>query len=195
MKRSPRTFESQVVVSFEIAKSSEVVFYYDYFSDRIWANIRRFAKGERYTGPTKDGVKFDPKYLPDVLRAFQEAQMHKDTMSDEIFLRLPKNKSADLIVHASLYKGTVAVDFRERYRTSDDSEGWGRGIRLGIEHLADLISSLELMNGTKPDLKELGPQIPIDFEPKKERKTDVNIEGVPDSLKGFFSQEEENGER
>lgn len=61
MKRPQRRFDYHVITSFEITKSTEVNFYYDYFSGRIWANIRKFVKSERYTGPTKDGVKFDPR--------------------------------------------------------------------------------------------------------------------------------------
>ncbi len=192
MDRSSNKFAPQVVCSFEIGKASEVCVYYDFFSGRIWANIRKFIKSERHTGPTKDGVKFDPKYLPDVLNALREAEGRRDTMSDEVFFRFPKNKSVNLVVHASSFKGTVGIDIRERYRTAEGSEGWGRGIRLGIEYLSDLINSLESMSRTRPDLKELGPQAPLMFEPEKAGKEDAGIEGVPENLKDFFRREAED---
>lgn len=194
MKNSQRHFDPHVIASFEIAKSTEVNFYYDYFSGRVWANIRKFVKGERYTGPTKDGVKFEPKHLPGILEALEEADQQRDTMSDEVFLRFSKNKSVDLIVHTSSYKGTVGIDIRERFRMPDGSEGWGRGIRLGVEYLSDLISSLKLMSKTKPNLKELGPQACLDFEMTEKKKKEPNIEGVPDNLKELFDVEEENDE-
>ena len=185
-------FDPQVIASCEITKSTEVNFYYDYYSDRIWANIRKFVKSERYTGPTKDGVKFDPKHLASVFKALEEADLHCDTMSDEVFLRFSKNKSVDLVVHASSYKGTVGIDIRERFRMPDGLEGWGKGIRLGVEHLSDLINCIKLMIEAKPNLKELGPQVCLDFEMIEKKKKEPTVEGVPDNLKEFFEAEEEN---
>jgi len=194
MKESQKHFDPHVIASFEITKSTEVNVYYDYYGARTWANIRKFVKGERYTGPTKDGVKFEPEHLPSILNALEEADQQRGTMSDEVFLRVSKNKSVDLIVHASSYKGTVGIDIRERFRTPDGSEYWGKGIRLGIEYLSDLISSLRLMGRTKPDLKELGPQVCLNIEMTEQKKGDPNVEGVPDNLKKLFEVEEENDE-
>jgi hypothetical protein len=192
MKKPQRRFDPHIIASFEITKSTEVNVYYDYYGGRIWANIRKFVKSERYTGPTKDGVKFEPKHLPSILKALEEAAQQRDTMSDEVFLRLSKNKSADLIVHASSYKGTVGIDLRERFRMPDGLEGWGKGIRLGVEYLSDLIDCIKLMSETKPDLKELGPQASLDFDMIGKKRKEPNVEGVPDNLKEFFEVEEDN---
>jgi len=194
MKGPQRRFGPHIIASFEVTKSTEVNIYYDYFSGRIWANIRKFVRGERYTGPTKDGVMFEPKHLPRIIEALEEANNLHNTMSDEVFLRLPKNRSVDLVIHASSYKGTVGIDLRERFRTPDGSVGWGRGIRLGVEYLDDLISSLKLMNRTKPNLKELGPQACLGFEMTEKKKKEPTVEGVPNNLKEFFELEEDNDE-
>jgi hypothetical protein len=192
LKKLKRRFDPHVIASFEITKSTEVNFYYDYYSGRIWANIRKFVKSERYIGPTKDGVKFEPKHLPSILKALEEADQRRDTMSDEVFLRLSKNKSVDLIVHASSYKGTVGIDLRERFQMPDGLEGWGKGIRLGVEYLPDLIDCIKRMSKTKPDLKELGSQASFDFDMIGKKRKEPNVEGVPDNLKEFFEVEEDN---
>lgn len=192
MKKPQRDYDSHVIAAFEITKTTEVIFYFDYYRGRIWANIRKFVKSERYTGPTKDGVKFELKHLPSILKALEQADIMRDTMADEVFLRISKNQSVDLIVHASAYKGTIGIDIREKYRMPDGSEAWGRGLRLDVEYLSDLIRSLMLMNSTKPSLKELGPQACLDFGMTGSKKQEFRVDGVPDSLKEYFEAEEEN---
>jgi hypothetical protein len=193
MKSPKRRYDPHVITTFEISNSTEVNFYYDFYGGKIWANIRKFAKSERYTGPTKDGVKFEPKYLPNILKALEDADKQRDTMLDEIFLRLSKNKSVDLIVHAASYKGTLGIDLRERFRTPEGVEGWGKGIRLRVEYLTDLIECIKLMSEIKPNLKELGPQASFDFDKNDNKRKETNVEGVPDNLKELFIVEEDNG--
>lgn len=192
MKTPQRDYDSHVIAAFEITLTTEVIFYFDYYRGRIWANIRKFVKSERYTGPTKDGVKFDLKHLPSILKALEEADTMRDTMADDVFLRISKNRSVDLIVHASTFKGTIGIDIREKYRMPDGSEGWGKGLRLGVEYLSDLIQALKLMNSTKPNLRELGPQACLDFGIKGDEKNESSVEGVPANLKEYFEVEEEN---
>jgi len=194
MKSDVTEFGTQVVASFDVSKTSEVVFYYDFYKGRVWANIRKFSKSEKYTGPTGDGIKFEPRLLPSVIGALETAERHFDSLSNEEFLREPKNKSRDLVVHASTYKGTVGIDLREWFKTKEGG-GWApQGIRFRAEYLPELIQSLKKMASTKTELKELGPQTSIDFAvnaPPNKLSLDVN--GVPERLKGLFAVEDEDG--
>lgn len=182
-------FTAHVVTSFDLTKSAEVSFYYDFFNGRIWANIRKFAKSDRYTGPTTDGVKFDPKFIPDIVAALEKADRQRDSMLDEEYLRLPKTKVRAFVVHASFYKGTLGIDLRETYRTAEGEERWGKGIRIRLEYLSELITALKLMGETKPSLTELGtPSGPHGASPTITKAS--NVEGVPADLARFFTQEE-----
>jgi hypothetical protein len=195
LKNTKREFGTQVVASFEVTKTSEVIIYYDYYSGKEWANIRKFLKSKKYTGPTGDGIKFEPELLPNVISALEDAEGQFDSLSDQEFLRAPKNKSRDLVIHASMYKGSVGIDFREWFK-SKEGGGWApQGIRVRAEYLPELIECLKKMAGTKIKLKELGPQTSLDFEASTTNK-DIHsdVSGVPDRLKGLFAVEEEDGD-
>ena len=158
MKNPKREYDTQVVASFEVTKTSEVIIYYDFYSGKEWANIRKFLKSNKYTGPTGDGIKFEPELLPSVISALEDAGGQFDSLSDQEFLRAPKNKSRDLVIHASMYKGSVGIDFREWFK-SKEGGGWApQGIRVRAEYLPELIEGLKKMAGTKIRLRELGPQ-------------------------------------
>ena len=195
MKNIKREYDTQVVASFEVTKTSEVIIYYDFYGGKAWANIRKFLKSEKYTGPTGDGIKFEPELLPNVISALEDAKGQFDFLSDQEFLRVPKNKSRDLVIHASMYKGSVGIDFREWFK-SKEGGGWApQGIRVRAEYLPELVECLKKMAGTKIKLKELGLQASLDFEAGTTKKnTHSDVSGVPDRLKGLFAVEEEDGD-
>ena len=195
MKDIKREFDTQVVASFEVTKTSEVIIYYDFYAGKAWANIRKFLKSEKYTGPTGDGIKFEPELLPTVINALENAEQQFDSLSDQEFLRVPKNMSRDFVIHASTYKGSVGIDFREWFK-SKEGGGWApQGIRFRAEYLPELIGCLRKMAGTKIELKELGLQASLDFEASTaKKKVHSDVCGVPDRLKGLFAVEEEDGD-
>ncbi len=195
MKHTKREFDTQVVASFEVTKTSEVNIYYDYYAGKAWANIRKFLKSEKYTGPTGDGIKFEPQYLPNVISALEDAARQFDSLIDQEFLRVPKNNSRDLVIHASMYKGSVGIDFREWFK-SKEGGGWApQGIRVRAEYLPELIECFKKMAGTRINLRELGLQDSLDFEAGTTNKSiHTDVSGVPDRLKGLFAVEDDNGD-
>jgi hypothetical protein len=194
LKNTKREYDTQVIASFEVTKTSEVIIYYDYYSGKEWANIRKFLKSKKYTGPTGDGIKFEPELLPNVISALEDAERQFDSLNDQEFLRAPKNKSRDLVIHASMYKGSVGIDFREWFN-SKEGGGWApQGIRVRAEYLPELLECLKKMAGTKIKLRELGPQTSLDFETSTNKNIHSDVSGVPDRLKGFFTVEEEDGD-
>ena len=66
-------FNEQVVDTIELTDAVKIVFYYDFFNEKFWANIRKFVKSKKYTGPTKQGIKFDPAKLPEIKNAIDKA--------------------------------------------------------------------------------------------------------------------------
>jgi len=92
-----KVYNEQVIDAIEITDSVEIVFYYDYLNDKVWANIREFIKSKKYTGPTKQGIKFDPVKLPEIKKAFDKANEQADTIQDEEFLRITRSPNRDLV--------------------------------------------------------------------------------------------------
>ena len=149
-----KVYSEQVIDAIEITDSVEVVFYYDYFNDKVWANIRKFIKSKKYTGSTKQRIKFDPAKLPEIKNAFDKANDKADTIQDEEFLRIPRSPNRDLVVHASVYKGSPGVDLRIWLKT-EKYKGWTKdGIRFPINILPRVLEALQKMIDTKPALKE-----------------------------------------
>ncbi len=144
----------QVVDTIEMTESVKIVFYYDYFNDEVWANIRKFIKSKKYTGPTKQGIKFDPAKLPEIKNAFARTNDQADTIQDEEFLRIPRSPNRDLVVHASVYKGSLGVDLRVWLKT-EKYKGWTKdGIRFPIDLIPRVLETLQKMIDTKPALQE-----------------------------------------
>ena len=149
-----KVYNEQVIDTIEITDSVEIVFYYDYFNDKIWANIRKFIKSKKYTGSTKQGIKFDPAKLPEIKNAFDKANEQADTIQDEEFLRISRSPNRDLVVHASVYKGALGVDLRIWLKT-EKYKGWTKnGIRFPINIVPRVIEVLQKMIDTKPALQE-----------------------------------------
>jgi hypothetical protein len=149
-----KVYNEQVIDTIEITDSVEIVFYYDYFNDKIWANIRKFIKSKKYTGSTKQGIKFDPTKLSEIKNAFDKANKQTDTIQDEEFLRISRSPNRDLVVHASVYKGALGVDLRIWLKT-EKYKGWTKnGIRFPINIVPRVIEVLQKMIDTKPALQE-----------------------------------------
>ncbi|MGB3340759.1 MAG: hypothetical protein WBB37_04680 [bacterium] len=144
----------QVVDTIEMTESVKIVFYYDYFQDKIWANIRKFIKSKKYTGPTKQGIKFDPAKLPEIKNAFEKARDKADKIQDEEFLRIPRSPNRELVVHASVYKGSLGVDLRVWLNT-EKYKGWTKdGIRFPVNIIPRALEAFRKMIDTKPTLEQ-----------------------------------------
>ncbi|MGB3479381.1 MAG: hypothetical protein WBB67_09490 [bacterium] len=151
-------YNEQVVDTIEMTESVKIIFYYDYFNDKVWANIRKFIKSKKYTGPTKQGIKFDPAKLPEIKKAFDEANNQGNTIQDEEFLRIPRSPNRELVVHASVYKGSLGVDLRIWLNT-EKYKGWTKdGIRFPINIIPRVLEALQKMIETKPTLEEKSGQ-------------------------------------
>lgn len=153
-----KVYNEQVIDAIEITDLVEIVFYYDYFNEKVWANIRKFIKSKKYTGPTKQGIKFDPTKLPEIKNAFDKANEQADTIQDEEFLRISRSPNRDLVVHASVYKGSLGVDLRVWLKT-EKYKGWTKdGIRFPIDIIPQVLEALQKMIETKPTLEEQNGQ-------------------------------------
>ena len=175
-----KVHNEQVVDTIEMTESVKIVFYYDYFNDKTWANIRKFIKSKKYTGPTKQGIKFDPAKLPEIKNAFARANDQADTIQDEEFLRIPRSPNRDLVVHASVYKGSLGVDLRIWLKT-EKYKGWTKdGIRFPLDLLPQVVNALQKMIETKPTLEEQSGQTELteQSESKKSRDSSSGTEGI-----------------
>ena len=147
-------FNEQVVDTVEITDAVKIIFYYDYYNEKFWANIRKFVKSKKYTGPTRQGIKLDPTKLPEIKNAIEKASARVDMIKNEEFLRIPRTENRDLVVHASDFKGSVGVDIRVWLKT-EKYKGWTKdGIRFPLIILPRVLEAFQKMIDTKPIKKE-----------------------------------------
>ena len=147
-------FNEQVVDTIEITDAVKILFYYDYYNEKFWANIRKFVKSKKYTGPTRQGIKFDPAKLPEIKNAIEKANAQADTIKNEEFLRIQRTENRDLVVHASDFKGSIGVDIRVWLKT-EKYKGWTKdGIRFPVNTLPRVLEAFQKMIDTKPEKKE-----------------------------------------
>lgn len=185
-----KIYSERVAAVWEVTQSAEVLFYYDFYKGKIWANIRKFSKSEKYTGPTKAGIKFSPEILPKIIESLKTVETRKDTLTDEELLRLPKNNSADLVIHASIYKGSLGIDIRE-WQRGNHYTGWTKkGIRFNIDNTAKFLNCLKKMVEAAGELTETSFSSKVDEGPKEVKLADT--EGIPKKFKALFSTEEQN---
>jgi hypothetical protein len=192
-----KVFDEHVVASIDLSDAVEVLFYFDYYDDKVWANIRKFVKFKKYTGPTKQGVKFDPSKLSEVKGAFETAKNMATTMTDEEFLRFSKSPIRDIVVHACMFKGTLGVDIRE-WLHSEKFEGWTRvGVRFPVDSVPAVIDALDKMMHTEPAIEESASQKRMQVRDirsiPESAKSDSDIEGVPESLRHLYRKEDKSG--
>jgi len=191
-----KVYNEQVIDTIEITDSVEIIFYYDYFNDKVWANIRKFIKSKKYTGPTKQGIKFDPAKLQEIKNAFAKANNQEATMQDEEFLRIPRSPNRELVVHASAYKGTLGVDLRVWLNT-EKYKGWIRdGLRFPIDIIPQVLEALQKMIDTTPAFKEQCDKTDMPGENKTQNgpnKSTSSPNGVPNRFGHLFQKEDKNG--
>ncbi|HXF49469.1 MAG TPA: hypothetical protein VNL73_08625 [Verrucomicrobiae bacterium] len=185
-----KVYSERVAAVWEVTPATEILFYHDFYKGKVWANIRKFSKSDRYTGPTRAGIKFPPEFLPKIIESLEKAEKRKDSLGDEELLRLTKNNFSDLVIQASIYKGTFGIDIRE-WQKSKQYTGWTKkGIRLPIEYTAKFLDCLKKMIRASEGLSETS------FSDSAEQAAkDVNISdttGIPKKFEGLFATEEQD---
>jgi hypothetical protein len=90
------TSETQQIASLELSPTCEVLFYFEVRNGtKAHASIRKFAKSERYTGPTRSGIRFRPELLPQVIEAFETFQRHRETIENQELARIAKSTTSE----------------------------------------------------------------------------------------------------
>lgn len=183
------TTETQQIAALELSPTCEVLFYFEVRNGtKAHASIRKFAKSEKYTGPTRSGIRFRPELLPQLIEAFETFQRHKETIEDQELVRVAKSTTRDIVVHASIYKGSLGVDVRE-WNHDEDYTGWTKkGIRFRAEDIGNVLPALRAMfhAWAEPhaEPKQVAPPPSTDQE---------LTPGIPPSLLSLFAMENEDG--
>lgn len=120
---------------------SEIVFSVGERTSGKFADIRKFIKNERYSGPTKSGIRMAQRSLEQLIKVLESIDTDPSKIQDNEIGRISdKSPSTDLVVRTVVYKGDLMVDIREWAR-SVDYEGWTkRGIRFDINNYKEFLT-------------------------------------------------------
>ena len=84
--------EMKNIGTIKLTDSSEILFYVDTYQGNQYANIRKFIRSKKYTGPTKSGVmlkKDDLQSLIDCFQNYSDIEDLEECMLCEYLYPLP----------------------------------------------------------------------------------------------------------
>lgn len=178
-KYIPPSEQTEVLGIIPVTKTTEINFYLDTYNGKRYANIRKFTRSEKYTGPTPQGIKLSERNLADILAARERIAKVSENPEELEICRTPKFVGKDIVVKVTLYEGKYGLDFREMFKTEDGGEGFGKGIRLKIENAEEALQYLEKMLKTfnlppsEGPSKVSEPTQMIGSEKDKEKPSDI----------------------
>jgi hypothetical protein len=127
-----------------VSKTTEICFFFDTYHGKRYANIRKFARSDRYTGATKQGIKLSRENLDAIVKSRSGIIDCAGSPEEKELCRSPKIATIDIVVKMVLYEGQYGLDFREIFKTAG-GEGFGKGIRLKFESIPRAMEILEAM--------------------------------------------------
>jgi len=123
-----------------------VVFFFDWYNGKKYANLRRCIEKDEFRGPTKLGIKFACSLLPEVLSAVTKIKAKGTLEVGYEVLRVQKNRTTFLTIRVEYYQGRFGIDFRNFMKTARYTGYTKQGIRIGYEQIRHLITGFQLLN-------------------------------------------------
>ena len=117
-----------IMGTISLAKDSEVIFYLDSYKNKRYANIRKFIKSDKYTGPTKQGIKISQQGINAIYEVLNKLPEKIVCPGESILCNIPINRGVMLSVRIVMYN-------TEKYKGPSK-----KGVRIPIGHLRDVLS-------------------------------------------------------
>ena len=129
-----------IMGTISLAKDSEVIFYLDSYKNKRYANIRKFIKSDKYTGPTKQGIKISQQGINAIYEVLNKLPEKIVCPGESILCNIPINRGVTLSVRIVMFKERLGLDLREYYNTEKYKGPSKKGVRIPIGHLRDVLS-------------------------------------------------------
>lgn len=172
-----------------LSQTSEIIFYVDSYKGDQFANIRKFVKSNRYTGPTKKGVKLNREQLEVVYKTLGELSTDLEDLQEKNLITIPLSGNRFISVSVSYFNGEYGLDIRQHFKSKKYTGPSKKGVRIPIDCLGDMVGYCHKMLGVlaKGEVEET-------FAPKQKRITErvgpaqktEKIEGVPNEYHKYF---------
>jgi hypothetical protein len=178
---------NKLIGEIQVTETSEILYYLDRYKGERYANVRKFSKSEKYTGPTKQGIKISYDILSEIILKKEKIISKLNNPDEEEILRINKSNGRDLVIRYVLYKGLYGFDIREMYKTKE-GERFGNGIRIKLEHTFKALELMaEMLNRFNDDLSEtqsIVKEPPLDKTDHYQKEN--NNGNVPKDIDKYF---------
>ncbi len=179
----------ELIDSLNLTESTEINFFISDYNGVKYANIRKFVKSERYTGPTQQGITLTKEQLIEVVSAL-ESFSGKENVEDEVdLLEININEEKFIKVSIKFYKGHYYLDIRLFYKTDKYSGPSKKGISIPIELFSNFTvcskKMLDLFNGEEVKAQTIEVN-EIDDSEIKIINASNSIKGIPNKYAKYF---------
>lgn len=128
-----------------LGDESVLKYYIDEFKGHKYGSIRRFVKGEAYSGPTKSGITMNARLLDSVIETLSKLPAEPAALEDLELARWPKKAGVELVVRITIYKDTTGIDLREWVDEPEYKGPSKKGVRVPYKELARTLELLRQM--------------------------------------------------
>lgn len=179
----------KIIGTISLSETSEIIFYIDNYREKQFANIRKFIKSKKYTGPTKSGIKLNKNELRVIPEALKNLSPEIATLEEIELCKIPIYKGKSIVVNIKSFMGRYGIDIREYLETEKYIGPSKKGIRIPFDYLNNAVLYLEDMlkkidDWSEESLFSKNKKDNIEIEQKENKNK--KIEGVPDEYTKYF---------
>ncbi|MFA5162249.1 MAG: hypothetical protein WC421_08380 [Elusimicrobiales bacterium] len=140
----------QDIGAIKSGSGSEIKFSVDEYRGHPYGSIRKYLKGDTYTGPTRSGVTMSPAIVTGILEALEKLPPEPTAIKEEEIGRYAKRPGLMLVARITIYMDSTGIDLRE-WQDDVSYKGWTkRGIRLPYDQLVMIKSFFAKMREAMP---------------------------------------------
>ena len=172
-----------------VSNTSEVIFYVDTYKDQRFANIRKFIRSEKYTGPTKSGLKFTEEQLDVISKALTEVTENSVDLSENELAVIPLDDKRHISLRISYFNGEYAIDLRQYIKFDSYAGPSKKGVRIPIDYLADTIAYCQKMMRALANTENKNFLASADLQSETQLSQEdrvEKVEGVPNDYQHYF---------
>lgn len=179
-----------IVGTIALTQASEIIFYVDTYKGRELANIRRFVKSEKYTGPTKSGIVLNKEQLEIIYKILAKASNLISNPSEKELGKIPISDNWFMRIGFNYFNGVYGLDIRQYFNTEKRTGPTKKGVRIPLDCFDETVGycekMLELINN--PQKKETTSEKQEDSSSQKSaERTKKGVDGVPNDYQKYFS--------
>ncbi|MDD3625860.1 MAG: transcriptional coactivator p15/PC4 family protein [bacterium] len=162
----------ETIGTIKVSEGTEINFFIDQFKDVLYANIRKFASTEKYSGPTKQGIMLSHDNLKEIIKKIDDNidKFKKSDTSAKETLKLDDQRYINIAI--TEFKEKKYFELREYLESEGYTGPTKKGITINTEHFEKVLEFLKKMDTflANPPKDVVFENKDIPKRPKKEKE-------------------------